>query len=490
MKTNWKIETAKAVANVYISGGNEIIGSVNIVRGKFTFIPSWDAGPNLPGKFVTETPEEMKIILAEKGLRVETANIIKNSADLERHYNTFAKQNKKIQNKMINAEPDESLHGRILHHGTREKNLNFNNDRFPYLTDSPKEAQAYARGVHLGGTGSDKPHVKHFIHANTDKVYDINKHITRAFKNDSNVEDVINNVGKAAKKKGYHYLTYQHPSFTDEKDHNVFVSLFPKDDLKHVGNSYGSETANIKPDAIIQNGTINQLKNVAKNSQEGEARFVIGNNKLTIGDAAYHYHDRMVAPEHQHTVGFVEHHPNDNTYFYQAGPPGHKDPDSELHPLVSKFKKFKMQPHPFYMKETSAETSVKDHLLNKGWDHNEKDKSWIHSQSKNQLKRTESTTHLHHYTVTHKNGEVTRHKTNSDEMLKKHISKLSQKPDNSYISNTLNAKKGSLHEHLGIPHGQTIPLGKLEKLANSDHPLAGRARLVLIVYQAQSNIRS
>lgn len=39
----------------------------------------------------------------------------------------------------------------------------------------------------------------------------------------------------------------------------------------------------------------------------------------------------------------------------------------------------------------------------------------------------------------------------------------------------MEGKKGSLHEHLKIPHGEKLPVSALVKLANSDHPLAGRA---------------
>ena len=38
---------------------------------------------------------------------------------------------------------------------------------------------------------------------------------------------------------------------------------------------------------------------------------------------------------------------------------------------------------------------------------------------------------------------------------------------------------GSLHRELGVEPGKKLPISKLKQLANSSHPLAGRARLVV-----------
>lgn len=133
--------------------------------------------------------------------------------------------------------------------------------------------------------------------------------------------------------------------------------------------------------------------------------------------------------------------------------------------------------------EIAADTSIRDHLTKKGWTQGE-DKIWQHPRSKNQIASAKPSTHKHHYTITHKSGLITRHKTNSDQMLRNHISKLSKKPDNSYISNTLKDKKGSLHQYLGVSQGQPLPLGALEKLSKSNHILADRAKLVLRIKRA------
>lgn len=38
---------------------------------------------------------------------------------------------------------------------------------------------------------------------------------------------------------------------------------------------------------------------------------------------------------------------------------------------------------------------------------------------------------------------------------------------------------GSLHTTMGVPKGTKLPIAKLRKMANSDHKLAGRARMAL-----------
>jgi len=128
--------------------------------------------------------------------------------------------------------------------------------------------------------------------------------------------------------------------------------------------------------------------------------------------------------------------------------------------------------------------SIRQHLEGLGWV--QKGKVWQHPKSKRQLINGGATDeHLHHAVVTHGDGHVTRFKSNSEAQLRKFIGKMSQPKDNSGIGKVLGEKKGSLHEYFGIEHGKPLPLGNLEKLANSDHPLAGRARLVLNLKRAR-----
>jgi len=132
---------------------------------------------------------------------------------------------------------------------------------------------------------------------------------------------------------------------------------------------------------------------------------------------------------------------------------------------------------------TPSNTSIRQHLEQEGFQ--SKDGVWSHPVSKNKIVRTPSTTHKHQFTVTHKNGEVTRHKTDSDEALKKLITHLAKKPDTSGIGKALSKDKGSLHEYFGKQPGEKLTLAELKKLAESNHPLARRARLVYNVKRAK-----
>ena len=167
--------------------------------------------------------------------------------------------------------------------------------------------------------------------------------------------------------------------------------------------------------------------------------------------------------------------------FWNSLNPAEKKAYLKAHPH-SKYGATKPAP-PATKSPTSSNTSIKQHLEKEGFQ--SKDGVWSHPVSKNKIVRTPSKTHKHHFTVTHKNGEVTRHKTNSDEALKKMITNLAKKPDTSGISKALSENKGSLHEYFGKQPGEKLTLSELEKLANSDHPLARRARLVFNIKRAK-----
>ena len=60
------------LARVFV--GDKDVGEVRQIRGNFRFVPSWDASEAIPAQFSTSTALEMKMTLAEHGLRVETAS--------------------------------------------------------------------------------------------------------------------------------------------------------------------------------------------------------------------------------------------------------------------------------------------------------------------------------------------------------------------------------------------------------------------------------
>ncbi len=143
----------------------------------------------------------------------------------------------------------------------------------------------------------------------------------------------------------------------------------------------------------------------------------------------------------------------------------------------------KAHPRSKYGRAVWTPSSLRAHLKSRGWV--QKGAHWVHPDSRRKMVITHGGTHRHSVRVTHPNGDVTEKRTNSDRALWRHASKMARPPDNGGISRSLSAGRGSLHDCLGVPHGKPIPLGRLAKLADSDHPLAGRARLVLSLKRAR-----
>ena len=60
----------KPLANVYTKDG-KLVGNIQALRGKYAFTPTWDAGENIPARFAASSPEELRVQIAERGLRYE-----------------------------------------------------------------------------------------------------------------------------------------------------------------------------------------------------------------------------------------------------------------------------------------------------------------------------------------------------------------------------------------------------------------------------------
>jgi hypothetical protein len=118
------------------------------------------------------------------------------------------------------------------YHGTRGGYFDPQRTDPVYLTDSREQAGYYARGAHLGGTGSGSPHIKEFSIRDA-PAYDINPHIDEAFNNDLDAEEGINAGIAEAKAKGMRYVSYDHPNAGSEGEHKVRISLYPHEDLRH-----------------------------------------------------------------------------------------------------------------------------------------------------------------------------------------------------------------------------------------------------------------
>jgi hypothetical protein len=60
---------SKPLAGVFV--GEKQVGTIQFIRQKYAFVPEWDAGPGVPEKFYAPSPEEMRVQLAERGLRYQ-----------------------------------------------------------------------------------------------------------------------------------------------------------------------------------------------------------------------------------------------------------------------------------------------------------------------------------------------------------------------------------------------------------------------------------
>ena len=93
---------------------------------------------------------------------------------------------------------------------------------------------------------------------------------------------------------------------------------------------------------------INSLKNIAKGSKTGVARFhITSKDRINAGDAYYFNHDDLIDQGHDwdkpHINGFVKHDRTDNTYKYNM----YKDRDKHLkHPILDKMKDAGMEHKP------------------------------------------------------------------------------------------------------------------------------------------------
>jgi hypothetical protein len=181
---------------------------------------------------------------------------------------------------------------------------------------------------------------------------------------------VIHPTGKMTVGDAYNY---QHDDLGGGHPKNIegFVSAHPKG-LRYQafhGGSFNDEEANhghpalqrfrqhgILPESLNEweerkphyNVGINSLKNIAKGSKTGVARFhITSKDRINAGDAYYFNHDDLIDQGHDwdkpHINGFVKHDRNDNTYKYNM----YKDRDKHpKHPILDKMKDAGMEHKP------------------------------------------------------------------------------------------------------------------------------------------------
>jgi hypothetical protein len=112
------------------------------------------------------------------------------------------------------------------YHGTRATFDQFDTPEV-YLTRNPAEAEAYARGVHLGGRGSGEPTVLR-VQAGDGRVRNIDDVIMEGMMDDLDPDDIIRGQAAMARQDGVSFLEFFHPSATGGDDDLVRVAVNPK----------------------------------------------------------------------------------------------------------------------------------------------------------------------------------------------------------------------------------------------------------------------
>jgi hypothetical protein len=122
--------------------------------------------------------------------------------------------------------------GGWLFHGTRmpddQEYLEGDANGVVYMTDDYGEAAGYASGIHLGGKGGGTERVLH-VQMGVGKMANIDKEISTAVLEGGGEED-FGPIFDRARKQGYSYAYYTHPSNVDgSKEQRVIVVLNPGD---------------------------------------------------------------------------------------------------------------------------------------------------------------------------------------------------------------------------------------------------------------------
>ena len=111
-----------------------------------------------------------------------------------------------------------------LYHGTSAPDF----ERFAtyqYFTDNPKEAEGFAKGIHLGGKTGGIPRIIEVEYPMM-KIKDIDRLITDGIMVKGLTDDeVISREIKGAIKEGFDTLRFTHPA-NYEEDFYVYVPLF------------------------------------------------------------------------------------------------------------------------------------------------------------------------------------------------------------------------------------------------------------------------
>jgi hypothetical protein len=123
----------------------------------------------------------------------------------------------------------------IQYHGTSAPDFSaFKPDEPVYLQDDSGEARGYALGGHTPGRkGSGKPRIL-YVRRRPGRTKDLTDAVNDAVMEEDDADAKINELLHEAKRQGFRYASFEHPSFYKEQEQHVLVSLHPDEDLREV----------------------------------------------------------------------------------------------------------------------------------------------------------------------------------------------------------------------------------------------------------------
>lgn len=168
------------------------------------------------------------------------------------------------------TDPKKLTPGMTLFHGTRGTAA-IGKGKQLYLTADPYEAQAYAQGKIPGTVRGAKGDavVRSFVVASHMQGLDINEEVMEALMEGDDIDETVNEGIRAAKAKGYGYVTFYHPSASDNHksadDFAVIVPVHPEEWGKNEDSTYDAKTmlrkSHIKAhQRRSQGGTVSMVK--------------------------------------------------------------------------------------------------------------------------------------------------------------------------------------------------------------------------------------
>jgi len=144
-------------------------------------------------------------------------------------------KHKDIPHRLINKE-DGGIGPTTLFHGTSNRKSTMGKE--VYLTTDAKESVGYAKDLHRLGLpprGGAKRREVLAMKRKPGAAINIDDAVIEALMEDYDVDETIMREAKSAKKTGFRYLYFTHPSFfSGQPEQDVIISLFPNEDLQIV----------------------------------------------------------------------------------------------------------------------------------------------------------------------------------------------------------------------------------------------------------------